>query len=133
MGALRFYGACVRRAPAATWWLIGTISTLATFGPPLAAKLFHFADPSTVDTLLVLALPFAAVLCLMTSRWGPGPFSHSWRRPCARYWPKSPRKPLLNPAPRAVHSVDCAPIPTPLGATREGSGGQRATGDPGRR
>ena len=60
MGFAEFYWACIRRASKASWAVIGTISTLATFAVPGAAKLFGIADQETLNTIL-FAAPVVAI------------------------------------------------------------------------
>ncbi len=72
---LSYYWYCVRHAPSASWWLIGVISTLATFVPAVISKLIVWestnvkaANESLTDTmnlLLIGSLPVAAFLCFI--------------------------------------------------------------------
>jgi hypothetical protein len=61
----RFYGECVRHAPKKAWGWIGSISTLATFTPPIAAKVFHFANQDVMDIILFYSLPTAILVSLV--------------------------------------------------------------------
>jgi hypothetical protein len=64
----------MRHAPKASWWLIGTISTLATYIPPAAAKWFNLADPKPVETFLVISPLAALLICIIVV-----PFRESFR------------------------------------------------------
>jgi amino acid transporter len=73
-----FYGSCVSHAPSASWWLIGTISTLSTYVVALVVLLLFwlYGDKANKDEVmntftlvasiaLVLAIPVAVLMCFI--------------------------------------------------------------------
>jgi hypothetical protein len=63
MPGLEFYWQCLRHAPKAAWIFLGVISTVATYIPPLAVKIFRVAD---IDmTLIIWLIPVAVILCFI--------------------------------------------------------------------
>ena len=68
MELFRFYAACLRHLPRTSWWLIGIISTLATFGGAAVAVTKPF-DPEAVNTILVILLVLAVIVCILVVPW----------------------------------------------------------------
>jgi hypothetical protein len=65
MTGLRFYWACLRHASKQSWSLIGILSTIATFAPSIAAKMFGFADPAFVDKALLISPLIVLIVCFI--------------------------------------------------------------------
>jgi hypothetical protein len=65
MTGLRFYGACLRHASKKSWSVIGILSTIATFAPPITARIFGFADPALVDKVLLISPLIVLIICFI--------------------------------------------------------------------
>jgi hypothetical protein len=64
VGPFGFYGKCLGHASGQTWFWLGTFSTLATYIPAVAVKLFGVVHLD-MDALALYALPIAIMLCFI--------------------------------------------------------------------
>jgi hypothetical protein len=63
MGGLKFYCQCLRHAPGKAWAFLAAISTVATYIPALAAKLFGVGN---IDmNAIIWLIPVAIILCFI--------------------------------------------------------------------
>jgi hypothetical protein len=68
MDLVRFYAACLRHTPRAYWWLIGVVSTVATFAAA-AVAVFRPFDPEIMNPLLVALMILLLIVCLLVVPW----------------------------------------------------------------
>lgn len=62
---VRFYWDCLRRAGIVTWLTVSIISTVSTYGGPLAVKYLKLVDQSKMDAILVFCPFVVGILCLI--------------------------------------------------------------------